>query len=219
MIVTSVKRLGSTCKRWNAIFEDERFIEKHFSKAPKESMVLILKGYRVCPVSVNLNVAPPSIEFKGALGLKISPSSSEEVDIVNVFHCDGLLLCNTKDGRLVAWNPCLGETRWIQRKTCYDIESRFTLGYIQNKKSCRSYKILRRWGVFSDPKFDIYEFSSDSWRVLNDVVLDRIIPRDLNINVFRCFKILVLLFYQLLEKNSSHFYIRALIIDQRWRYG
>ncbi|XP_019099063.1 PREDICTED: F-box protein At3g22350-like [Camelina sativa] len=189
---TSFKRLRSTCKLWMALSKTPTFTEKHFGKAAaKESMVLMLKEYRICPVSVNLNVAPPSIEFKGALGLKISHSSSEEVDIVNVFHCDGLLLCNTKDGRLVAWNPCLGETRWIQRKTCYDIESRFTLGYIQNKKSCRSYKILRRWGVFSDPKFDIYEFSSDSWRVLNDVVLDRLQQKDLNVCVFLYFKIMV----------------------------
>jgi len=52
---TSVKKLRSTCTQWNAIFKDERFTEKHFSKAPKESMVLMLKEHRVCPVKVNLN--------------------------------------------------------------------------------------------------------------------------------------------------------------------
>ncbi|XP_019096435.1 PREDICTED: F-box protein At3g22700-like [Camelina sativa] len=171
---TSVKRLRSTCKRWNAIFEDERFTEKHLRKAPKESMVLMLKGFRVCPVSVNLNVAPPSIEFKGALGLKPKDShfSLEEIDIVDVFHCDGLLLCTTKDYRLVVWNPCLGVTKWIQCKIVYKFISRFTLGYILNNKSWRSYKILRWWSFSSGPKFEIYEFGSDSWRVLNDVVLD-----------------------------------------------
>ncbi|XP_010479891.1 PREDICTED: F-box protein At3g22700-like [Camelina sativa] len=169
---TSVKRLRSTCKRWKAIFKDERFIEKHLSKAPKESMVLMLNGDRVCPVSVNLNVAPPAMEFEGALGLKDSQSSLEEVDIVDVFYCDGLLLCHTKDCRLVVWNPCLGETTWILGTTDDKVYSRFTLGYIQNNKSCRSYKILRWWGYFSTKQFEIYEFSSDSWRVLKDVGFD-----------------------------------------------
>ncbi|CAL9221912.1 unnamed protein product [Arabidopsis halleri] len=101
---TSLKRLLSTCKRWNALFKNKRFTVKHFSKAPKEFMVLMLKECRVFPVNVNLNVAPPSLEFEGALGLKDSHSNSEQVDIVHVFHCDGLVLCTTKDNRLVVWN-------------------------------------------------------------------------------------------------------------------
>ncbi|CAH8261455.1 unnamed protein product [Arabidopsis lyrata] len=175
---TSVKRLLSTCKRWNALFKDQRFTKKHFSKAPKESMILMSKEYRVFPVNVNLNVAPPSIDFKGALGLKDSHSNAEQVDIVQVFHCDGFLLCTTKDNRLVVWNPCLGETKWIQLKADYVKDgSRFTLGYIQNNKSCRSYKILRRWGCMDYERFAIYEFSSNSWRVLDDVFLGYVIQR------------------------------------------
>lgn len=126
---TSFKRLRSTCKLLNDLFKNPRFIEKHFSKAPKESLVLMLKDYRVCPMSVNLNVVPPSIEFKGGLGLKDSHSYLEEVDIDRVIHCDGLLLCTTKNSRLVVWNPCLGQTRWIQPKTGYEWYSKFALGY------------------------------------------------------------------------------------------
>ncbi|CAL9221916.1 unnamed protein product [Arabidopsis halleri] len=170
---TSLKRLRSTCKRWNALFKNPRFTEKHFRKAGKESMVLMLKEFGVCPVIVNLNVTPPSIEFKGALGLKVSHSNSEQIDIFRVFHCYGLLLCKTKDNRLVVWNPCLGETRWIQLKDDnYERHSscRFALGYIQNNKSCRRYKILRLWSNIIGIKcFEIYEFSSDSWRVIDDV--------------------------------------------------
>ncbi|KAG7578310.1 F-box-like domain superfamily [Arabidopsis thaliana x Arabidopsis arenosa] len=167
----SLKQLRSTCKRWNALFKNPRFTEKHFRKAAKESMVLMLKECRVCPMIVNLNVTPPSIEFKGALALKDSHSNSEQVDIFRVFHCDGLLLCKTKDNRLVVWNPCLGETRWIQLKDDnYERHSsRFALGYIRNNKSSRRYKILRLWGdIFGNKRFEIYEFSSDSWRVIDD---------------------------------------------------
>ncbi|CAL9221915.1 unnamed protein product, partial [Arabidopsis halleri] len=176
---TSLIRLRATCRRWNALFKNKRFTEKHFRiAATKDPMVLMLNEYRVCRMSVNLNVAPPSIEFKGALGLKDSHSNSKQVDIVQVFHCDGLLLCKTKKNRLVVWNPCLGETRRIKLKVDYKIDgsccdyygtdrSRFALGYIQNNKCCRSYKILR-W-------CEIYEFSSDSWRVIDDVLYSPIL--------------------------------------------
>ncbi|EOA32910.1 hypothetical protein CARUB_v10016235mg, partial [Capsella rubella] len=73
-------------------------------------------------------------------------------------YCDGLLLCITKDNRLVVWNPCLGITKG----------SRFTLGY-ENNKSCRSYKILRRWGIYGDQRYEYMSLALDSWRVLDNV--------------------------------------------------
>ncbi|CAL9221917.1 unnamed protein product [Arabidopsis halleri] len=168
---TSLIRLRSTCKLWNTLFKHPRFTEKQFRKAPKESLVLMLKEYRVCPMNVNLNVSPPHIEFKGALALSNYPSNSEEVYIHEVFHCDGLLLCRTMDYRLVVWNPCLGETRWIQTEKKY---SRLALGYEKNK-SGHIYKILKcrdnmPYGQVDE--FEIYDFSSDSWRVLDVVALD-----------------------------------------------
>ncbi|EFH59616.1 hypothetical protein ARALYDRAFT_898704 [Arabidopsis lyrata subsp. lyrata] len=179
---TSVKRLRSTCKLWNTLFNNRKFTEKNFRKAPKESMVLMLKECRVRSMSVNLNVAPPSLEFKGALGLKDSHSNTEQVNITKVSHCDGLLLCTTGDDRLVVWNPCLGETRWIQHKTGYERYSRFSLGY-ENNKSCRSYKILGCWDRIYDYKlngrglrFEIYDINSDSWKVLDDLAHDLILP-------------------------------------------
>lgn len=125
-------------------------------------------------MSVNLNAHAPSAEFKGGLGLQDSYSNVEQVDIFSVFHCDGLLLCTTKDKRLVVWNPCLGETRWIQFKTGYKSFSMFALGY-QKNKSCHSYKILRCWERHRPYRhvvgFEIYDFNTNSWRV-NDVALD-----------------------------------------------
>ncbi|CAH8261947.1 unnamed protein product [Arabidopsis lyrata] len=167
---TSLKRLRSTCKQWNSLFKNRRFTEKHFREAPKQSHALLWNDRRVCPMSINLNVAPPSIEFKSVLSIK----DPEPVYISNVSHCDGLLLCTTDDGRLVVWNPCLGQTRWINFENDYKTYYRFALGY-KNNKSCRSYKLLRFWTSYFTPNhiglvYNIYEFTSDSWRVLLDKV-------------------------------------------------
>ncbi|KAG7578783.1 F-box domain [Arabidopsis thaliana x Arabidopsis arenosa] len=171
---TSLKRLRSTCKKWNALLNIRRFTEKHLREAPKQSHALLWKDFRVCPMRINLNVAAPSIEFKSVLSLKNSHNNSEHIDIAKVLHCDGLLLCTTKDGRLVLWNPCLGETRWIQLEADYEKHTRFALGY-QNNKSCRCYKILRFSKSYLTPNHmdvvsKIYELTSDSWRVLLDKV-------------------------------------------------
>ncbi|CAA7012964.1 unnamed protein product [Microthlaspi erraticum] len=159
--------LRSTCKRWEALFKSQGFNKKHFGKAPKQSMLLMLRNYRVCPVRVDHNVSPPTIEYKGALRLNDSHSNTQQVDISNVYHCDGLLLCTTKAHKLVIWNPCSEEARWIQLNTGQDWNTQFALGYVNNK-SCRSYKILNyskrhlRAG-----EVRIYEFSSDTWKVVD----------------------------------------------------
>ncbi|XP_010468518.2 PREDICTED: putative F-box/kelch-repeat protein At3g22730 [Camelina sativa] len=175
---TSLKLVRSTCKQWNALVKNnQRFTDKHFREAAK-STVLILKDYRFFPVSINLDVSATTIEFKNALSPEAPHSNSEKVDIAKVFHCDGLLLCTTKDKRLVVWNPYLGETRWIQVpfKTEHKRDPRYFLGY-QDNKSCRSYKILRCWYLdkykpYYFATFQIYDFSSESWRVLDSVFLN-----------------------------------------------
>ncbi|KAF3510673.1 hypothetical protein F2Q69_00004096 [Brassica cretica] len=151
--------------------ENQRFTEKHFRKAPKQSRILISNDYRICSVKVNLNVAPPPIEFKD-----FHPCS-QQVHVVEVFHCDGLLLWTIRNDnkyRFMVWNPCSGETRWME--TTPNSESFSTrilaLGY-QNNKSFGSYKILSCWSTSysldqGDAGFKIYDLSSDSWRVLED---------------------------------------------------
>ncbi|KAJ4887208.1 putative F-box/kelch-repeat protein [Raphanus sativus] len=173
---TTLRRLRTTCKQWNALLKDQLFTEKHHRKAPKQPLLLMLKEFRICPLSVelDLSVNAPSIEFKDALNLKKgSHSSSQDSDIMEVFHCEGLLLCVTRYNKLLVWNPLLGETKWIHH---YKEKSSYALGY-KNKESChRDYKILR---YRQSPKrednvdeFEIYEFSSDSWRFLDGISLD-----------------------------------------------
>nr|VDD51744.1 unnamed protein product [Brassica oleracea] len=176
---TSLKRLRSTCKKWNALFKDNRFIEKHLCNVPKQLRVLILEGCGLYPTSVDLNSVPPSIEFSDELSLNNS-YNSEKVYIDTVFHCDGLLLCTTTEDELVVWNPCLGETRWIKQNNgcvCFrwwepwfekfnGRKTKCALGY-ENNQFFRSYKILMFWGGDLVDGFEIYDFNSNAWRVVN----------------------------------------------------
>ncbi|KAL1225034.1 putative F-box/kelch-repeat protein [Cardamine amara subsp. amara] len=73
---------------------------------------------------------------------------------------------------LVVWDPCTGQTRSIRPRTCYGIYDYYYLGYVNSKSSCHSYKILRSHSYQNDlqvwiTEFEIYKFSSDSWRVLD----------------------------------------------------
>ncbi|CAH8263913.1 unnamed protein product [Arabidopsis lyrata] len=162
----SLNRLRYTCKRWNRLFNQRRFTRKHLDKAAKQFLVLMLKQRRVCLMSVNL-YGIPSLEVKGELSLIDPHSSVDQFKIFQVSHCDGLLLCNNKDkDTIVVWNPCTGQTRWIQpRKIGY-----YALGSYQDKKyDDNSYKILCCYG--DDNECEIYDINSNSWRTL-DVTLE-----------------------------------------------
>ncbi|KAL0845664.1 hypothetical protein Bca101_018910 [Brassica carinata] len=91
---------------------------------------------------------------------------------------------NTRRGRwntrLVVWNPCTGQRRKIKPRTRYRSEDRYALGYSTSSSSSssgRRYKILKYWfyrtkqGVLV-ADCEIYELSSDSWKVLDSFTLD-----------------------------------------------
>ncbi|CAG7901300.1 hypothetical protein BRARA_G00609 [Brassica rapa] len=166
---TSLKRLRATCKLWNGLFNNRRFAKNHFDKSAKQFLFLMLtKEYRIRSLSV---------ELKGELGL-LDPLHSVQFKITHVFHCDGLLLC-TYEGyhRLVVWNPCTGQTKWlnhpVSRYKGYITNTpggniTYTLGCYQDKKSHNSsYKILRLVEWEKNQRFEIYEIKSDSWRILD----------------------------------------------------
>ncbi|KAL0665722.1 hypothetical protein Bca4012_028426 [Brassica carinata] len=78
----------------------------------------------------------------------------------------------TVKSELVVWNPCTGQTRSIKPRTCYCYDDAYALGYTTSSSGGhRSYKILRRYYSQNDKKVvlgEIYDLSSDSWRVLDD---------------------------------------------------
>ncbi|KAF8109654.1 hypothetical protein N665_0093s0007 [Sinapis alba] len=118
----SLARFRTTSKGWNTLIRDGRLAKKHYANAPKQSLLILLNKFRVCLLSVNLcgvhnNIAPPPVKITSQLRLKDPlSSSSEEVDIQDVFHCEGLLLCTTKDNRRVVLNPCTGKTIHVSVK-------------------------------------------------------------------------------------------------------
>lgn len=86
-----------------------------------------------------------------------------QYEIRSVFHCDGLLLCVLKDdkSKLLAWNPYLGQTRIISPRTEeeFHVLDTYLFGYDMNNPN---HKMLRFYGLV----FEMYELSSNSWRVL-----------------------------------------------------
>ncbi|KAF8095475.1 hypothetical protein N665_0332s0055 [Sinapis alba] len=165
--LTSVKQLRLTCKRWYALFKDPIFTKKHLGKAATQMILKNNESFFSFSFSFHELFHSQVIKFTGELKNLKYP---EGVKISNIFHCKGLLLCTTEDNRLVLWNPCTGQTRWIQSEPYY---ARCYLGYENNTKSCDSYKILScsyyYRGNSRVGKYEIYEFNSDSWRVLNAI--------------------------------------------------
>ncbi|EOA22014.1 hypothetical protein CARUB_v10002537mg [Capsella rubella] len=168
---TSLKRLRSTCKRWNLLLDDARFARKHFDKAARHILIIMLteEYSRVCLMNINLH-GFSSIGVIGELSLINSHPSLRIADISKAFHYDGLLLCTIKDSTsLVVWNPCTGQTiqTTVPYKTVY---STFALGSYKDKNSGynNSYKILCYYQL---KEFAIYEIKTNSWKTL-DVALD-----------------------------------------------
>uniref|UniRef100_M4CCH8 F-box domain-containing protein n=1 Tax=Brassica campestris TaxID=3711 RepID=M4CCH8_BRACM len=162
---TPLARFRTTSKRWNIMLSSESFVKKHSANAPKdESLCITLMNSRVHLVRINLH--DPSVKVAThPFYLKDPLSNSSQVDIRNVSRCDGLLLCSTEDDRLVVWDPYSGETKWIKPRDRYKDTDYFALGF-DNKSSCKQYKILRVDRNHILPVCEVYDFTSDSWRVL-----------------------------------------------------
>lgn len=130
------------------------------------------KDYRVCSLRI--------FNFLGILqGEEFVDSSIKpvcnliyQVKISKIVNCDGLLLCITSvNTEIVVWNPYLGQTRWIKPIKADMTGVKYALGYDDNKN--RNHKILRALyhslysGKSSIIRYEIYDFKSNSWRVLD----------------------------------------------------
>ncbi|CAL9224721.1 unnamed protein product [Arabidopsis halleri] len=170
---TNLKRLRCTSKRWNRLFKDDRrFAREHSHKAAKEYLALMLTNKkRICPVSLNLHGDVPCVVLKRELSL--AAPDSNQFDIDQVFHCDGLLLCNhlgnnpRYGSEIVVWNPLTGQTRWIEAGNRSKNYIRSVLGYCYQDRNKKSYKILCFDALGQDA--EIYELNSDTtWRKIPD---------------------------------------------------
>ncbi|KFK38924.1 hypothetical protein AALP_AA3G178100 [Arabis alpina] len=172
--VTSLRRIRSTCKKWNTLCKDGTFTEKHLTQVAErkgEILTILLINCKLNLKSVNLrnDCFDPSIRHRGNL---ISLSDSDKLDITRVYHCDGLVLCLTEDyTRFVVWNPYTGQTRWICAEPIPGHHTWLWYGYaLGHDKS--THKVLRFARPGSGrPVHEIYDLNSNLWRVL-DVTQD-----------------------------------------------
>ncbi|KAG7580625.1 F-box domain [Arabidopsis suecica] len=179
-----------TCKTLNALSQSSSFMKLHIGKEAAaikegETRMIMLMDCNLYLISVFFKGVDidPYIEHKGKLTCL---NDSDQVTISQVFYCEGLVLCIFKDStRFVVWNPYLGQTRWIKpsyshrRDECDSFS--YALGY-EDKKSCRSYKLLRFIDYFRGvPErqilcYEIYDFDYDLWTTLDVTPHWRIVP-------------------------------------------
>ncbi|XP_020879678.1 F-box protein At3g49510 [Arabidopsis lyrata subsp. lyrata] len=168
---TSLTAVRSTCKKWNALSKNHIFGRKTASR--NQFLEFMVADSRVCSLRLDLQgIRNDDVEDYVDSSMKqiTIPNNDDQVEISQVYHCDGLLLCIAKDNsRLFVWNPYLGQTKWIQPRNKFHKYDRFALGYDNN----RNHKILRF--LYDEENnescrrthIDVYDFSSDSWRVLD----------------------------------------------------
>ncbi|CAA7047175.1 unnamed protein product [Microthlaspi erraticum] len=157
------------CKRWNALFHNERFVKSHLALPSPE--FIITTESKLYHASVNLDYDPkiksvnldydPKIKVRET-NLDIPGLGSSER--TKYRHCDGLLLC-TRDNGVTIWNPWLSQTRRIESEA--QLSSFFYgLGY-----DCRApeknYKIVCAVYLWRGRQIAIYEFATNAWKYID----------------------------------------------------
>uniref|UniRef100_A0A0D3BC73 F-box domain-containing protein n=1 Tax=Brassica oleracea var. oleracea TaxID=109376 RepID=A0A0D3BC73_BRAOL len=142
-LMTSMRKVRSTCKRWNALSRDPDFA-KRFVKG-LSTLIIMRSEFRLWLMRV---------DFQGSLN--------------NKYDLDVAPYVKEDNRRLVVWNPYLGQTRRIKPRIAFHKRDLYALGYDVNKKQ----KILRFLDdntTFRNPYFvyEIYDLKSSSWRVLD----------------------------------------------------
>lgn len=100
----SLMRFKLACKRWLALFNDKRFVNKHLALV--EEHVIRINSDRKVTIISPLTRACSS--FSLPYEFQVTP------DIYTMIHCDGLLLCILESSAMAVWNPCLNQVRWIK---------------------------------------------------------------------------------------------------------
>ncbi|XP_010480436.1 PREDICTED: putative F-box/LRR-repeat/kelch-repeat protein At1g11620 [Camelina sativa] len=175
----SLLRLKTTCKQWETLITEPRFIKKHLSNMRGRVQQFIVLNHN-CKTEVAYWTSTLSCvgiyldELESpCLNLQVLQRISTPNFLVqNMYHCDGLLLFVMRSNLLVL-NPTLKQARWI---TCgYRIKdlSGYGLGCISSNQSLghSDYRIVRFLCGPCDvgkSRIEVYEFKSDSWRVVVD---------------------------------------------------
>ncbi|KAJ4912384.1 F-box protein [Raphanus sativus] len=151
--VTSLRPVRSTCKEWNTLSRCGVFAKKHLAhqakvaeEAKEDPLVVMMMDYRT--VQIKLMCVKSFIATVYCYAFpKTTPGSWF--------------------GTLIG-----GQTRWIECTHSYQVVYKYTyaLGYDSNSNSHKILRFIRFLTSFVEYK--IYDFSSDSWRILD------LLPRD-----------------------------------------
>ncbi|KAF3575968.1 hypothetical protein DY000_02035421 [Brassica cretica] len=160
--MTSLRSVRSTCRKWNTLCKNRIFFGKE-TAAKKQFMMM---DSRICLMNFDpckdINLVDPSIKQVSLL---------DQIEISKVFQCNGLLLCVLKDcSRLLVWNPYLAQTRWIEPRISFQSSDRFALGHDNNNLNHKILRISDEHHPITSKHvlgFELYDFSSGSWKVLD----------------------------------------------------
>ncbi|CAF1710697.1 unnamed protein product [Brassica napus] len=125
--ITSLKAIRSTCKLWNVLSKD--FIVGKTTSRQHEFLGFMTIRSKVCSLRFGL----PGTHNHDAL---VDPSTKQvrlldQVEITKIFHCDGLVLCVTKENSKLY--PYLGQTKWIETRKQLHKSNMYALGCNNNR--------------------------------------------------------------------------------------
>ncbi|CAA7038007.1 unnamed protein product [Microthlaspi erraticum] len=163
--IEALFRFKSVSKQWYALFNDKIFRYKHFDLSHERFMLVHHKSFQLS-----------NLENQAFL-CRQTPDELHNYNIVNTFHCDGLLLCTCRERgilgetttKLAVLNPVFSRIKWIQLSSSSKHYDFYGVGY--DNVSRDKYKILRigfgtsRYDINRD--VEIYEFESKLWRSIN----------------------------------------------------
>ncbi|XP_019099931.1 PREDICTED: F-box protein At3g49510-like [Camelina sativa] len=169
--LTSLSAVRSTCKKWEALSKIHIVGKKAASRSRHQFLEFMVSDSRVFSLRFDVQgIRNEDDELSDPSMKQINIPNTDQVELSQVYHCDGLLLCVAEhNSSLVVWNPYLGQTKWIQLRNKFNRRDIFALGYDNN----HNHKILRFLGDGERSRRNqrrdthVYDFSSDSWRVLD----------------------------------------------------
>lgn len=178
----SLERFRCTCKQWETLISEPRFINKHLSNMRgREEQFTVFNDVTLVSHftdSSTVSCVCVGIDFDDLNEPRLNmhdfePLLSSSLLVKNMYHCDGLLLYVMRTNLLVL-NPLLKQGRWIKcGKADHSLDA-YGLGYISsNQPSCgNDYKMVRfRCGKSKDSsiKVYVYELKSDYWKVFDNI--------------------------------------------------
>ncbi|CAA7022206.1 unnamed protein product [Microthlaspi erraticum] len=168
--LTSLGAVRSTCKTWEALSRNHILGQKAARKS--QFLEFMVKDFRVYSLRLDL---------QGVRNDELADASAKQISVPNhkvhtIHHFDGLFLFypEGKDhSRLLVWNPYSGQTKLVKTTKSFCTFDAFALGYTDDNKN-RNHKILRLFnsdylnkGGPMEDHTEVYEFSTESWRVLD----------------------------------------------------